>query len=327
MNRKKGLFGLSAAAGVVAASSLLAFAGTGSAATSNSAAAFGVQSSGAEPHAARAVRVDDDGGDAHGLGQHQGRLRQGRRCDRHHQPGQVQCDRRLGFSWGYGTVTRRPCHHDLQQRQGDRDHRRRHAVGAQRHLQRRQDGHLHRWHRHRSTLPTAVPAAPAPTACRSGRAPTASRSPVPPVRRRRRRPTRRRRARRRATTSTPTSTSTSDGDRHEHADLVRDEHADRDRDRHVDEHPDGDQHADGPAERRPDPDPDRDEPPGHGLNPGPTRGLLRQHRHVVQVNAEPAPSPADRGRRRFVVRRQGVGRAGAPGQVSAAASAGRRRGG
>ncbi len=51
MNRKKGLFGLSAAAGVVAATSLLALAGTGSAATSNSAAAFGVQSSGAEPHA------------------------------------------------------------------------------------------------------------------------------------------------------------------------------------------------------------------------------------------------------------------------------------
>jgi hypothetical protein len=51
MNRKKGLFGLSAAAGVVAATSLLATAGTGSAATGNSAAAFGVQSSGAEPHA------------------------------------------------------------------------------------------------------------------------------------------------------------------------------------------------------------------------------------------------------------------------------------
>ena len=88
-----------------------------------------------------------------------------------------------------------------------------------------------------------------------------------------------------------------------------DEHPDRDRD----QHPDGDQHADGPAERRPDPDADRDEPPGHGLNPGPTRGLLRQHRHVVQVSAEPAPSPADRGRRRFVVRRQEVGCAGRPG--------------
>ena len=311
MNRKKGLFGLSAAAGVVAASSLLAFAGTGSAATSNSAAAFGVQSSGAEPHAARAVRVDDDGGDAHGIGRDQGRLRQGRRCDRHHQPGQVQCHRHrrsAGATAPSGAAVTTTCSNGKATVT---------IAGATPSAlngtyTRCQDGHHHRWHRHR---PRRL------QPCRwhrrlrpvdPGRAPTASRSPVRPARRRRRRRTPRR------PTSTPTCR---DGDEHPPPRRAR-----RPRPR-PDEHPDGDQHADRPAERRTDPDPDRDEPPGHGLNPGLTRGLLRQHRHVVQVNAEPAPSPADRGRRRFVVRRQGVGRAGAPGRVSAAASAGRRRGG
>ena len=72
MNRKKGLFGLSAAAGVVAAASLLALAGTGSAAASNTAAAFGIQASGAEPHVRRTGRDDDDGCDARRVRQRQG---------------------------------------------------------------------------------------------------------------------------------------------------------------------------------------------------------------------------------------------------------------